>query len=173
MCLSRLGRAMGALVLTVAGCLMWSGPAHAHTALLRSDPPNGAVLAAAPDRITLEFSGPLMDIGTVVVLRDAEDDIVARSTPPGRGTLVTSEVPAGLPSGKYSIVWRVVSSDGHPVQGVIGFSVGRPSETSADADPVRKPRSRSPGWTPWLAAALGLVLAAALGVMVARRHRSH
>jgi len=171
MCLSRLGRAMGALVMTVAGCLMWPGPAHAHAALLRSDPPNGAVLAAVPDRIKLEFSGALMDIGSVVVLRDAEDDVVARSTPRVRGSLVTSDVPAGLPDGSYSVVWRVVSSDGHPLQGVIGFSVGRPTVTSAAADPAPKQGSTSLGWAPWLAAGLGLVLAAVAGSVVARRRR--
>jgi len=129
------------------------------------------VLAAAPDRIKLEFGGALMDLGSVVVLRDAEDDVVARSTPRVRGSLVTSAVPAGLPSGSYSIVWRVVSSDGQSVQGVIGFSVGRPSGTSVAIESAQKRGSTSSGWPPWPAAGLGLVLVAALGVVAARHHR--
>ncbi len=30
--------------------------------------------------------------------------------------------------GTYTVVWRIVSSDGHPISGELTFSVGEPSE---------------------------------------------
>ena len=48
---------------------------------------------------------------------------------------------AGAPAGAYTVVWRVVSSDSHPIEGTFGFTVAEGSTTPA-ASPAA---SGSPG----------------------------
>ncbi|HWS56943.1 MAG TPA: copper resistance protein CopC, partial [Actinotalea sp.] len=51
---------------------------------------------------------------------------VAVGEPVVQGTTVTAPLPSDLASGDYTIAWRVVSADGHPIQGTIPFTVALP-----------------------------------------------
>jgi copper transport protein len=76
----------------------------------------------------------------------------------------------GIRNGTYTVTWRVVSADGHPVHGGFGFFVGAPSTISAVAVAGDKGGGRVVGWGfgvvrfTWFAALLALV-----GVVVVRR----
>lgn len=73
--------------------------------------------------ITLTFSNDIMDVGTeLLVTNEAGDDVTA-AAPEVSGPTVTQALTAPLTEGKYMTVWRVVSSDGHPIQGVAAFEV--------------------------------------------------
>lgn len=96
-------------------------PLLAHAQLQGADPAASAVIAAAPDEVTLTFSEPVRPLqsrwfapdGTAV---DAESHVV------GNRLIVT--VPDGLAEGTQALSWRVVSDDGHPVGGIHVFSIG-------------------------------------------------
>ncbi len=45
------------------------------------------------------------------------------------GNVVTAQLEAGMPVAGYQVRWQVVSEDGHPISGVIPFTIG-------DADPM-------------------------------------
>ncbi|MGV2900306.1 copper resistance CopC family protein, partial [Microbacterium sp. AGC62] len=84
--------------------------------------------------ITMTFSGELLVLdesltGAVVLVVDAsgEDWVAGDVTVAGR--TVTASLAPGLPTGGYQVRWQVVSEDGHPIAGVIPFTVG-------DADPM-------------------------------------
>lgn len=112
-------------LLAVAGWLVLSAPqAAAHAELAGSAPANGEHLATAPRVVELRFTEP------VTVTRDgiAVLDQAGRSVPTGsaveESTLVRVPVPDGLSDGVYTVSWRVLSSDSHPVHGAFVFSVG-------------------------------------------------
>ncbi|MDO0926989.1 CopD family protein [Streptomyces sp. TG1A-8] len=56
---------------------------------------------------------------------------------PGRSDAVRVPLPAGLRDGTYTVAWRVVSADSHPVSGALTFSVGRRTATTAAVLPRR------------------------------------
>lgn len=100
--------------------------AHAHDVLVDQDPADGEVLETAPEKITLTFNNNLIDLGenaTVMRLLDANGETVIDEAPTISGMQAVQQV-EGLTDGAYRLVWRVVSSDGHPITGVSTFAVG-------------------------------------------------
>lgn len=184
------GRAVMACAFVLAACTWWASPASAHSGLIDSTPAEGAVLTAAPRTIELEFNDDISDISPAVILRNGEDDVISREAPRIERTTVSSDVPDGLADGDYSVVWRVVSADGHPIQGVIPFSIdtaepaGEPGEATASApQPDDTPAASqatqptastaSTSGVPWLPLTIAAVVAIAFvgGAMALRRTR--
>ncbi|WP_162891096.1 copper resistance CopC family protein [Aeromicrobium sp. A1-2] len=169
---SRPGRAIMACASLLAACFMWASPASAHSSLVRSSPAEGAVLPTAPRSITLEFNEKVSKIAPAIVLRNDAEAVISSRPPTVGRTTISSTVPTGLPDGSYSIVWRVVSDDGHPIQGVIRFVIGHASDP-VDANEVDAPEnstSRSWTWLPVAAAVLAALIGAAL---VLRRYNTN
>lgn len=121
--------------------------ADAHASLVRSEPAANAHLVASPSHVRLLFSEEvdptlaqlsiIADNGTVTPLVVGGDphDVHAIVAP------LHSLVP-----GSYRLVWRVVSADGHPVEGSIIFWVGA---TTAQAPPAAPAALSSPStWGP-------------------------
>ena len=127
------------------------GPAQGHAGLLYSTPEDGATLEIAPADIRLTFNEELFaELIEVSVLNDAGDLVMvteAEQTPPP-GTDVIVPWPADLPPGQYSVAFRVVSADGHPVTGQITFSYDSVAEPALEdgghgVAPGPRPSSRS------------------------------
>ncbi|MFI7455524.1 copper resistance protein CopC [Nonomuraea sp. NPDC049714] len=105
--------------------LFCSPAALAHDRLKASSPAKDAEVTSL-DEIELEFSARVRM--PFVILRNAQDRQVQIGEPAVEGKFVRAEVPAPLVAGTYVIAWRVVSSDGHPIEGEIPFTVeGEPS----------------------------------------------
>ncbi|MDQ3045464.1 MAG: copper resistance protein CopC, partial [Chloroflexota bacterium] len=157
------------LLLALVGLLWpdWASSVAAHAALERSDPATGAVLAAAPARVTLRFTEPLEYSYSRAELFDQTGAAVPATSQPGADHFeLTLELPPNLANGTYSVLWRSLSTaDGHTAQNYIAFTIG----TSDDVMSVMPPATVAPGGPPaWLEAAarwLALLgLAAALAV---------
>ncbi|WCN01849.1 copper resistance CopC/CopD family protein [Streptomyces sp. M92] len=129
-----LGTVFALLVLGVGG----AGPVSAHAALRSTDPGDGSVLRSAPRHVTLTFTES-------VGLRDDSFRVLdpgghrVRTGEAGRagGRSDTARVTLSgeLGEGTYTVAWRVVSADSHPVSGAFTFSVGKPSAATAAVDP--------------------------------------
>jgi copper transport protein len=116
-----------AVALALVAVLGVAPGAQAHATLISTDPPAGAVLPAAPDRLTLTFDEPVSLAATSARLYDAagtELDAEARSV----DRVVTVRPTDELDDGTFVLTYRVISTDGHPVAGSLTFSVGAPSE---------------------------------------------
>ncbi len=130
--------ALGALLgLLLAG----AAPASAHAALIRTDPADGSVVKTAPQRVVLTFSeGVLLSADSLRVLDPHGTDQAAGA--PGHaagkdsGATATVALKPGLGDGTYTVAWRAISQDSHPVAGAFTFSVGAPSKTSVDLSGV-------------------------------------
>lgn len=106
---------LATLVLLLAG----SGPASAHAALVGSDPADGATVATVPESVSLDFNEP---IGTTDVAVTAPDGSqVDVSGVEAMDRTVTARVADTSQRGTYTVAYRVVSVDGHPVAGTFTF----------------------------------------------------
>jgi methionine-rich copper-binding protein CopC len=131
---TRMRPAAAAVLAVVLGwlTLLPAAPAWAHAALIGSDPEAGATLAALPGVATLEFSEEMADPAYVVVTA-ADGTTVTDGDPVVDGRQVTQALVDG-PAGTYTLAFRVVSGDGHPVTGEMTFTVT--SGTSPEPDPT-------------------------------------
>lgn len=121
---------LGVLAALAAG-VMSAGPAAAHASLVGSNPEDGAVLAEAPGEVVLEFDEAVQPDFSQVAVLDAEENHYEDGDPESDGQTVTQPV-TELPAGDYRISYRVGSADGHPVTGVIAFTVETADDGPAD-----------------------------------------
>ncbi|WP_242086052.1 copper resistance protein CopC [Microbacterium lacticum] len=126
--------ALLALIVGFALTLVAS-PAVAHDELIGSSPAAGSEVDALPAEITLTFSGVLIDgAGTTqIVVTDASGADITGGDPVLDGTKVTQPLAASAAPGLVTVVWRVVSSDGHPVSDQFTFTVAGGSGASPEA----------------------------------------
>ncbi|WP_405139389.1 copper resistance protein CopC [Sphaerisporangium sp. NBC_01403] len=137
-----------ALVVAVVLGTAFASPALAHTALRSSDPEKGATVESL-DSVTLTFNEAVRF--PVVLVRDAGGQAHQEGKPRTDGPKVIQKVAGALPSGKYTIAWRVVSDDGHPIEGEIPFTVKAP-KASPSASPVPSPQESTAAASPPAAA---------------------
>jgi copper resistance protein C len=135
-------RSSRALLIAFATLAFTATPAQAHDQLRSTNPADGAVLDVAPATIDLTYSSEILPVAPAVVLRDATGADLGSAEPTVAGELVSLPWPAQAPAeGTFTVVWRVVSGDGHPIQGSFAFTVG---QTSAPA-PAAVPPAPEPG----------------------------
>jgi len=108
--------------------------ANAHSDLVGTTPADGAVIADAPASITLQFNEEPLDSMVDVVITDAAGAVVAMDAAEAAGTEVLVPWPGSLGAGDYTVAYRVVSADGHPVTGTFTFTyTGDASAATAPA----------------------------------------
>ncbi|TDD22369.1 copper resistance CopC family protein [Nonomuraea diastatica] len=112
--------AVFAAILAAALLVSGAAPALAHDALKSSSPAKGAEVKAL-DEVELEFTAKVRM--PFVIVRGSGDDQHQLGKPELDGAVVRQAVKGPLPDGKYTIAYRVVSSDGHPIEGEIPFRV--------------------------------------------------
>ncbi|HMC52820.1 MAG TPA: copper resistance protein CopC, partial [Acidimicrobiales bacterium] len=135
----RARRVLVAAATVLAAVIVSGSPASAHAVLVGSDPPSGAITAQPPTAIRLRFSGPVELRFSGIQLLDPD----GRKLPAGRLGLDDGGRGLALPvsptrTGTYTVAWEALSTDGHPSQGQIRFSIGAPSAgTTGAAAPAR------------------------------------
>ena len=120
-------RAARILLAALAVALAAAGPAQAHALLEGTSPERGAVAEQAPGQVVLRFSEPVeIAFGAMRVF--AADGSEVQQGEPFHPTRRDDEVAVRLrddvEDGGYTVTYRVVSADSHPVNGGFVFSVG-------------------------------------------------
>lgn len=137
--MSVLRRIGAGLALAAIAVLATTAPASAHDQLVSSTPANGESLATAPAEIVMTFSGELIVLdestaGALVMVVDASGRDWATGEPDVQWDTVTVQLDAGMPSAGYQVRWQVVSADGHPISGVIPFTIGDAAPMTASGN---------------------------------------
>ncbi|MET9126088.1 copper resistance protein CopC [Streptomyces sp. NPDC004528] len=110
------------------------GGASAHAALTGADPQDGSVLKTAPRQVTLTFTESIGLLDDSFRVLDPGNRRVRTGEPghaDGRSDTARVTLPEGLGTGTFTVAWRVVSADSHPVSGAFTFSIGKPSASVA------------------------------------------
>ena len=135
-------RRVSALAAAVALCVLVTvAPASAHAEIVSSNPTNGATLASLPSEVVLTFDE---NVGTpaYVSVTDTDGTSVASGQATIDGATVTQRLTTAAAAGVYALSYRVVSDDGHPVTGTLGFTVtgtsASPGPETSQATPSQK-----------------------------------
>lgn len=100
--------------------------ANAHAQLTLSNPAKNQTVKTLPPIVWLEFDGNLMILGEKQVNRisvtNSKKVVVSTGEALVGGARISSKLKTGLPPGKYSVTYRIVSEDGHPVEGSFFFT---------------------------------------------------
>jgi methionine-rich copper-binding protein CopC len=128
----------------VAGLSLLASPAaFAHDQLVGSTPEDGGTVSTPLTSVELVFSNAIPGEFVQVAVTDAAGGSVVDGAPQTVGDTVTQAV-TQLPDGAYTIAYRVVSSDGHPIEGSVAFTVagvGPAEPTSTPGSPAAEPTS--------------------------------
>lgn len=137
--------AAGALL--CAGATLATVPASAHDSLVSSDPADGATIDAATDGLALTYSAEILPQGAAASVTDAAGTEHAAGEPAVEGTTVTVPL-SDLDPGEYTVTWRVVSSDGHPIDGTQTFTVAGDAPAATSPTASGAPGSAQPSAAP-------------------------
>ncbi len=110
--------AVAAMVLGLGA--LFAGTASAHTTLVSSDPAKDAKVSSLSE-VTLTFNESVKFVK--VQVRDGSGGQHQAGQPVVQGGTVTQKLTGNLTVGSYTINYRVVSADGHPVQASVPFTV--------------------------------------------------
>ncbi|KAB1102874.1 copper resistance protein CopC [Micromonospora aurantiaca] len=128
---------VAAALCVATALLVPATPAWAHNALRDSTPAANARLAAAPQQIELIFVERLDPRFTTIAVTAPGDVAAVAGKPAVSGTRATQPLKSDLPAGRYTVAYRVVSVDGHPVQSSYTFTVtASASPLAASAPPA-------------------------------------
>ncbi len=123
------------VVLALGTVLLGALPAGAHAELEDTSPNDGATLTTAPAELSFKFGEDLLDDGNAITLTPAgTDERLALADPEVDGPTISVPWPDVAPAGEFTAAYRVVSVDGHPVEGSITFTVEQPT-SAAGPDP--------------------------------------
>jgi copper transport protein len=117
-------------LLLAALVLGGAGAASAHAVLEASNPANGATLTSAPTQVALRFSeGVEIGLGGVKVFDPSGKRVDTNQSKHGPvgDTSVVTPLRGGLATGTYTVAWRAVSADSHPISGAFTFNIGQAS----------------------------------------------
>ena len=123
---SRVGtlRRIGAFgFISAAALFTLAAPASAHAVLEGANPAPQANLSASPGSVTLEFSEKVDVRADGLQVLDEHGSVIqtGRPThPSGQSKVVRASLPK-LGKGLYTVAWRAVSEDSHPIQGAFTF----------------------------------------------------
>jgi methionine-rich copper-binding protein CopC len=150
-----------------------AGPAFAHDVLTDSTPADGASVAVGPSEVTLTFNAPVQFGANRLTVTGPDGQQWQRTdnATVNGDTVSTPVAPLG-PAGEYTVGYRVISADGHPVSGEVTFTLTKagpgtpPTQATAGNSPSTASAPAGPPAWPWV---LGAVILLALGLFLGLR----
>jgi methionine-rich copper-binding protein CopC len=117
-----------------AGTLLgFAGPAAAHDAAESSSPAQGASVPTPPDDVSVTLNNNPLGIGASISVKDASGGEWAEGPVEIVDNVASQKLRAGAPAGEYTVSWRVVSSDSHPIEGSFSFTAAGAAAGTAQA----------------------------------------
>ena len=118
-------------ILVLCAALFIAAPmsAFAHGEIVQAFPAVDSNVLTAPIEVAIEFDGKLQIIGSTNVnsieVTDSEGQIISSPTAVVDGNRISTRLQLTDITGLVSVHYRIVSEDGHPVEGDYSFSVGQ------------------------------------------------
>jgi len=155
-------------VATIGALLVNAVPASAHNVLVSSNPVAGSVMSKAPKTVTLVFDQDVQTLYAEMAITVGSQAPV-EFAPTVHGRDVTADLslenvtipPVSTGLVAWKLGYRIVSADGHPVSGLVDFSVGTGVAATPTSPVAAGPPSDSGGPIWWV------IVVVAVFVMVA------
>jgi copper resistance protein C len=130
------------LLLGVLASIVTATSAEAHAALKSVDPKDGSTVTRVPAAVVLVFSEPIGTSFATVTVTGPSGSSVSDGKPQVEGDTVTQPLDPTMPNGRYTVDFRVVSDDGHPVSEQTTFTLR--AAATATASPSSSSSAPSP-----------------------------
>ena len=127
-------------ILILCAALMISSPitAFAHGEITQAIPAADSTVIAAPSEVSIEFDGKLQTLGNESInsltVTDEQGQVISDPVSVVEGTKISNRLQLTDVTGLVSVHYRVVSEDGHPVEGDYSFTVGQTPTLYAAGD---------------------------------------
>ncbi|MFL0515873.1 copper resistance CopC family protein [Brevibacterium luteolum] len=128
-------RLVSVLAVLVAVVLLPVAPASAHDVVTGTNPEDGQSLDAVPEAIEVSFSNAPLSMGSEILIKDAAGTNWAEGGVEIDGNMAVQPVNPEAPAGEYTVTWRVVSSDSHPIDGSFSFTATDGAGASSSPNP--------------------------------------
>lgn len=166
---------LGAATLVVAV----AGPASAHSQLVKMSPGLNSTVTVAPTHVVLYFNENIQDVGDKVIVEAPDASRVDTGAPAILNNTATQALSPLTVAGEYTVEYRIVSADGHPVSRVLHFTYLPPGATpvpmsSAVGQSSGGGSTNSTHGTGWIVAGVvvvGLALLSWIGLGMRARRR--
>lgn len=125
---------LGLLLILVFPTATW-----AHSKLETSTPAADAKLTESVQEVSLSFNANIDENLSTLKVKNAQGESVEVAEVKVNQNTMLGTLAAPLPSGSYTVEWKIVGGDGHPVDGTYAFEVDAPvaeapPETPADTE---------------------------------------
>ncbi len=118
-----------------------TAPALAHAEFVSSDPAAGSLVQEWPAQISVTFNEDLLTVGNeksnFLVVNNAVGDQISADDEVLDGSKITVSLDPNTITGPVLVYYRVVSADGHPVEGEYSFNFGTLQEGAETAEGVQ------------------------------------
>jgi methionine-rich copper-binding protein CopC len=171
-----LSAVLGALILVFA-VVGSAVPASAHDAAESTSPASGSTVATPPEKVSITFNKNPLVLGSQIVVTDAAGNSWADGPVEIVDNVASQKLKPGAPAGAFTVAWRVVSSDSHPIEGTFIFTAAAGATGSTAIPAVPTLTTPQPGVTgipvpvpnsaepfPW---SLVIFVGTAVGILVA------
>lgn len=188
--------------LAVAAVLAVAQPASAHNSIVSTSPAEGSTITEQPEQLVITTNDNLLDLGEAgqsnqiqVTGPDAQELYYGTACAAVNGPALVMPLQLGE-AGEYTVVWQLVSTDGHPLSGSYTFdwapaegqelATGSPTPPCATSgassvEPSTDVAAEDDGAVPssaglsgdvwWVVGAIVVVILAGLGVLVVTRRK--
>ena len=115
-------RLISAIALAFFSSFLIATSANAHADVVSTSPVDGSDVDVAPAQISITFSEPVLEVGTAIVLNQADGTEIPVGPLMLDGSTISVAPPADLAAGEYKVTWRASADDGHVLTGEFGFT---------------------------------------------------
>ncbi|MFS0636935.1 copper resistance CopC family protein [Mesobacillus foraminis] len=105
--------------------------AHAHTGLETSNPEEGEVISQVLEEVVLTYETEIESLSTMELV-NAQQTKIPLNNLTVEGNTMKANLGQELENGAYSINWKIVGKDGHPIEGKVNFQIQLEEGTVAD-----------------------------------------
>lgn len=138
---------LATVAIALVALMATSTSSAAHSQLISSTPSDTESLDTAPANISLLFNEDLLDLGQQIVLEGADGVEIPTDEGTVDGPNFSTEILEELTAGDYTVTWRVVSADGHPISGTFTFTVTAAAHPTESASYPAAPTEAAPNST--------------------------
>jgi methionine-rich copper-binding protein CopC len=116
--------------------------AWAHTGLKKASPNKEEVMNQEVNSIILEFNGAIEPLSTLKLVNQQGEEIKVGPIEVNDNNLQGSINPA-LPDGEYTVQWKIIGEDGHPIKGTYSFTVELPVQKPTSSPIAENEKDKS------------------------------
>ena len=100
----------------------FSSTAFAHTGLTSSSPADGENITEDVHEIVLEFNTKIETTSIVKVFNENKEEITVSNIQVSDNAMTGGFI-SPLDNGTYTVEWKIIGADGHPIQGTYSFVI--------------------------------------------------